>query len=201
MKLRTVYTPIFTLRLLRLCCTGSLLLAGCLSSTPPQSTLNAITATPSPTFNYPGGEKAAKVIFKIDATNGSFDSFPSAGTPPGEGKGFAARRVFRPDNTVLSAFPPWLTGVEVGISGTGNTAAIYDKCARFATAEEVNLSNCIFGGGNKVCSAPGSYYRVSEVDCTSAATLLSVNDGDGYISGRTSAATPRSSRHTKIFSQ
>jgi len=154
--------------------------AGCLSSTPPQSTLETST-TATTSLSYPGGEKAAKIIFKVidntPGSMGSFDSFPSSGTAPAEFSGFAARRVYRPDNTVLSSFPSWLKGLEVGISGEGNTAAPNDtRCARFAMAEEMNLTNCIFGGGNdKVCAAPGSYYRVSERDCSSATTA----NGDG----------------------
>lgn len=172
---------------------AALAASGCFSGTKTStksSSSKSTTSTATVSSATPGGAKAARIIFLQSSTNGSFDA-PSAGTAPGLGSGHQAVRVFNADGTLLanggptaSAWPKWLSRVEIGVSGAANTAATNSTCARFAdvseSAAECSFSNqtLVSGGGSgqaTPCGAPAGYFRVSEYDCSQAAPT----DGKG----------------------
>ena len=68
-----------------------------------------------------------------------------------------------------SGWPKWLTGFEIGISGSNNAAATNANCARFAASDEDTETLCNWdratGTASTSCGAPGSLFRVSEFDC------------------------------------
>jgi len=147
------------------------------------------TATPTPTYSPAAGTKAARIIFKQSSTSGSFDVPTSGGTKPGIGLGHQAVRVFNPDGSLLasggptgSAWPKWLSSVEIGLSGATNTSATNSNCAKFAGAGEDVSGVCRYAYRSDSstttttpCGAPGGVFRVSEVDCTSG----TMRTGDG----------------------
>jgi hypothetical protein len=165
----------------------SLALAGCpaTSTTAPKAdgsssdgALNSLpTASPTPSLStsLPGGARAVKIIFKA-AAGGSFNAAPSAGTVNQPNSGHKAVRVFSPDGGLLSqgdastaTWPKWLTHVEIGVSGSANTAALNPDCARFAATGEDTNFKCDWdadGLDPVPCGAEPGYYRVSEYDCT-----------------------------------
>jgi hypothetical protein len=128
--------------------------------------------------------RAVKFIFKQAYPSGSFDAPPPFGTVPGVGKGHAASRAFGADGSLLatspssSSWPAWLPRLEIGISGSANTAATNPQCARFTSSTEA--SSCNFGSGAVSCVAPLNYYRISEFDCVAgAATNGTGGSNDG----------------------
>lgn len=153
-------------------------------------------------FSAWGDEKAVRIYFQqsttTDTSAKSFDVAPSTGTTPGAG--FQATRLFKPDGTLLDTavtsdpkWPkvPWISSVEVGLSGSTNTAAKNSNCAKFAASYEAT-QQCSFDGtgttnmGN--CGALNGFYRVSEYDCmrtdvgTAAASAGTGGPNDGiYI--------------------
>lgn len=170
---------------------GALLLSGCFGAQ--TATLaSATTASGSSTVGsnttttaIPSGEKAVKIIFKQAYPSGSFDSPSSSGTVNAPGSGAQAMRVFKPDGSLLAsggptntAWPKWLSSVEIGISGASNSAAQDADCARFAAAGE-DAQQCDFDDSGVVdgkCGAPTGYYRVSEYDCVKSTVAT---DGTG----------------------
>ncbi|OFZ19079.1 MAG: hypothetical protein A2X94_10025 [Bdellovibrionales bacterium GWB1_55_8] len=154
------------------------LMTGCSfsSSTSEQQTV------PSPTVSESSNARAVKVLFKtptFDNPSGSFD------TPSGlSGMTTKAVRLYKPDGELLAStgdatWPGWLVDVEVGISGSNNSAATNANCARFATADDAANGKCYKTPAADAdafdCSAPEGYYRVSEVDCLSD----TIREGDG----------------------
>lgn len=155
------------------------------------TTTQSPTATPSPT---PTSATAVKIFFNT-ATTGSFDAPTSDGTKPAYGSGLQVQRIYNPDNSLLaqggystgSSWPAqWLSGFELGISGSSNTSASNSDCARFTSATET--SSCDWSVGtaqrtNTNCSAPTGYFRVSEYDCAqSVPTTGTGSSSDGiYI--------------------
>jgi len=159
--------------------------SGCLSGNP-SGTLVTVSPTPTPTATSTPlpvvvGPRAVKILFNL-SQSGSFDSAngTASGTPPGVGNGLQVTRVFNPDNTLLATninstksanWPLWLNSFEIGVSGSSNTSAPGRDCARFASNSEIFQQNCNLGGATLAnCGAPPFQYRVSEVDCSSAAT-------------------------------
>ncbi len=114
---------------------------------------------------------AAKIIFKADTSNGSFNG-SSGGTVPGEGAGTQALRLFYPNDSLLveggtsaTAWPKWIKRVELGVSGSANTGALYPNCAKFTHPSETGAT-C--GTSAVACAGPSGFYRVSERDCYSS---------------------------------
>jgi hypothetical protein len=155
-------------------------------------------AETSGSSSLPGGARAAKIIFTQSSSSGSFDSAPSTGTINSPGNGHQAKRVFNADGSLLasggptaSAWPKWLSGVEIGISGASNSGAKSSDCARFtATNESSNSTGCqkdsdrdgTADAGTTPCGAPDGYFRVSEYDCTKSSTLA-LNGNGGPTDG------------------
>lgn len=145
---------------------------GCLPNNSGTATSKNLSQTaPSVTPTLPTGPKAAKIIFKQVSADGSFAAAPSGGTPNSAGNGVQASQVFNPDGSVLasstsaSTWPAWLNSVELGISGSLNSASIHGDCARFATSTDEN-AKCKFDLSTETsCGAPSGYYRISEYDC------------------------------------
>jgi hypothetical protein len=186
-ELRTISYPAITV------VTGALFAFGALQGCTANSTLNlsnsallsSTTASPSPTYSSVGGAKAAKIIFS-DTGGGSFDVPATGGTLASPGSGLQAVRIFNPDGTLLASagasganWPTWLSGFELGISGSSNTSARNPACATFASNTENTDLNCNFGAGpgTSPCGAPPGQFRVSEVDCSAGAPAASNGSG------------------------
>ncbi len=142
----------------------------------------------------PEGAKIVRILFKQGNPQGSFDAGPSAGLLPKPGTGHPAKRLFNADGSLLatsttdsksSSWPKWLSRVELGISGTANTAAIDPACARFAgPAEQKTDGTCNFDNDDGTtpavsCGAPSGVFRVSERDCVKGTPALKGNGGPG----------------------
>ncbi len=151
-------------------------LPGCIGG---EVQLTTSTTTSSPTTStsasVPSGPRAARIIFKNSYPNGSFDTAPSAGTIVTPGSGHTATRIFNADGSLLaqggptsSAWPSWLQGVEIGISGGDNSSATNSNCARFAVTNE-NTTTCDYDPSSTnsatPCGAQAGLFRVSEFDC------------------------------------
>lgn len=109
------------------------------------------------------GALAAKIIFKADTRTGSFNG-ASGGTVPGEGTGVQALRLFEPSETntqIAAAKTKWIKRVELGVSGSANTGALYPNCAKFTHPSEAS----VMCNTTTPCAGPASYFRVSEKDC------------------------------------
>jgi hypothetical protein len=145
---------------------------------------------------------AAKIIFRQSATVGSFDAYTGTG-------GFhSATRLFYPDGTLLaantSAWPKWLTGFGVMISGAANTQATNPDCARFAPAGG-ETGSCDFAGDGVApwenCGTTESLYRISEYDCQQG----TITDGTGkptdgvYMQATFSRETANLAAHENIM--
>lgn len=180
---RTVRTLSDRLKLGVLVTVTSLSLSAC-NETESSFTTGALSGRTSSTTtggssSVASGTKAVRVLFRQSSTTGSFDSPGSTGTTNAVGSGLAAKRLFNPDNSLLvegdattSTWPKWLTNVEIGISGTANTAATDADCARFATSTDASAV-CDYnadGTFDVPCGAPEGLFRVSEKNCTAATT-------------------------------
>jgi hypothetical protein len=133
------------------------------------------------TVVVPAGAKAARVIFK---TGKSFDAAAATGTPTTPGSGHRAARVYAPgDDSTPIAMPPWLTSVEVGVSGSANPSAPQPDCARFATPTEASSAVCDYDANAATpgvsCGANDGYLRVSEYDCVRGGSAPQPGNGGG----------------------
>jgi hypothetical protein len=162
--------------------------------------------------SVPSGPRAARIIFKNTFPSGSFDAAPASGTTVTPGSGHRATRVFNADGSLLaqggptaSAWPAWLQGVEIGISGGDNSGAPSSTCARFATAAE-SAVQCDFNPNGTVadtvsCGAAAGLYRVSEFDCVTGSTSTGnggPNDGV-YVRAYFSRDPSRLASHENIL--
>jgi len=159
------------------------------ASTGASGTTSSVTDSSSSATAIASGARAAKIIFKESSTSGSFNSAPSNGTKNSPGNGHQAVRIFNADNSLLasggptaSAWPKWITGVEVGISGPSNGGSSNRDCTRFSDTSEATSTTCDVdqsngNASNIPCGAADGYLRVAEYECTRAATLTS--DGNG----------------------
>jgi hypothetical protein len=143
------------------------------------SSSSGSSSSTSTSTSVPSGARAARIIFKNSFPGGSFDAASSTGTPVTPGSGHRASRVFNADGSLLaqgttsSSWPGWLTGVEIGISGTDNSSATDPNCARFASSGEQTSGSarCNFGAGNVNCGGAAGVFRVSEYDCVAGGTV------------------------------
>lgn len=160
-----------------MCATASLASA----CRPTISTTGTTTTDSSTATSIPAGAKSAKFIFRQSSTTGSFDTPSGGGTVPSPGYGWQAQRVFTADGTLLadggptaSAWPKWISSLEIGISGANNTTATNSDCMRFSGAAD-SAAQCLVNGVAKSCGAPSGYLRVSEYDCQQG----TITDGTG----------------------
>lgn len=140
----------------------------------------------SSTLTAASGVRAARIIFKQANPSGSFSAPSAAGTVNTPGSGLQATRIFNADGSLLAdsgpsddSWPNWISSVEIGISGSNNTAATNADCARFAATNEEN-SLCDPNGDGTYdvkCGANASLFRVSEYDCVSSGSTI--QDGNG----------------------
>lgn len=159
---------------------------GCLPINSGTATSKKMTqSAPSTTPTLPAGPKAAKIIFKQVSADGSFATAPSGGTPNDVGSGVQATQVFNPDDSVLASstsaatWPAWLSSVELGMSGSLNSASTHSDCARFATSTDEN-AKCKFDlSTESSCGAPSGYYRISEYDCHDPMATPKTTEGIG----------------------
>lgn len=158
------------------------------SSSSETTSTSSVTDSSSSTA-IASGTRAAKIIFKESSTSGSFSTAPSNGTKNSPGNGHQAVRLFNPDNSLLasggptvSAWPKWITGVEIGISGASNPASPNRDCARFSASGESTSTLCDVDldstTTNSVpCGAPDGYLRVAEYECTRSSSLTTTGNG------------------------
>ncbi len=152
------------------------------------ATVTATTSSSSSSASYTpaAGARAAKIIFKQHNPAGSFDAPNATGTAPVPASGHSATRVFNADGSLLAAspsagtWPKWIYKVEIGISGSSNTAATNVNCARFAANNEDTDNKCeptASGSGSIDCGAASGLFRVSEYDCTKSPSATNGNGG------------------------
>ncbi len=178
-------------------------LNGCTGNGTLSTSLNASNdSTVTANVALPGGARSIKILFK-QSTAGSFDAPPSSGTLPQVGQGLKASRLFNLDGSILASavlntttgkinqsanWPAWFKSLEIGVSGSLNTAAPNPDCARFADSSESTLSNCFIGPGPtpntlpnpSACGAPAGQFRVSEADCAIAnGSIQAATTGSG----------------------
>ncbi len=192
------------------------LCTGCLenASAPKKSTVQTTADTLSPA----SGPMAAKIIFKT-GTNGSFDVPINGGTVPELGSGHKAVRIFAPNGTTTLATGdsssaswgiPWLSFVEIGVSGSSNhnssnsVKALSSDCAKFASTTESSASLCDYnkdGTADVPCGAPADYFRTSEFDCTPATTSAGAggNDDPIYIRVKFDRTTSKLASHENVM--
>jgi hypothetical protein len=163
---------------------ATFLLGGCVGTNDAGSSTESSSSSSSASVTVAGGTKAAKIFFKTGYPAGSFDSPSSGGTVATPGSGLQAVRIFNADGSLLaangptdSAWPKWISSVEIGISGSNNTSAPNADCARFAAVGEDASAKCNFKGlanpsasDLTACGAGTGLFRVSEYDCAKAAT-------------------------------
>ncbi len=167
------------------------LLVGCTSGSLPStySATTSLTTAASPTPSPSSTIMAVKIIFQNNTSSGSFPTSPN-GTAPGAGNGLQAETLFAPDGSTVIAtggpsgsnWPNWIASIELGVSGSANTAATNADCARFAGNGEASAATCNFAGVRAACGAPSGWYRVSEADCnlgSGSPTAGSGSDSDG----------------------
>lgn len=141
------------------------------------------TSSSSASLTAIEGARAVKIVFKQSNPAGSFDAAPANGTYPAPGSGHAATRVFNADGSLLavspaaSSWPKWLKRVEIGVSGSANTLATDQDCARFATATDETAECDVGSPAAFLCGAKAGLFRVSEYDCISSSSTSNGNGG------------------------
>lgn len=145
------------------------------------------TAAASSSTSIPSTAMAARILFS-SGSSGSFDSPSSGGTANAYGSGLQAERLYKPNGDLLASstsstdWPTWISSVELGISGSKNTAATNVNCARFAESNEDTSATCNFDTDDATaavsCGAPSSVFRVSDFDCNRG----TITDGAGSSS-------------------